>query len=224
MFTLFVSKHPAGFSLNVGQHRGQQGRPPCLRRHRPDDPGPHLRLDLSVGMVFVMANCLASTLVVGTPVEAARACWSCWRVAPLRRAQRPHRRLRTPAADHRDAGDRRDLLRRRALAAARTGRRRQRGPRRLHHWFARQRGSVLDRPSPSRGVVHLDSLPAVGAGPGGLRRRLVGAAHTCRASRSPERSSWPTCWPASSPRSPASCSPASLIRARQTRSWAAAIR
>src|SRR5207302_1217672 len=28
-------------------------------------------LDLSVGMVFVMANCLASTLVVGTPVQSA---------------------------------------------------------------------------------------------------------------------------------------------------------
>ena len=39
-------------------------------------------IDLSVGMVFVLANCLASHLVVGTPLQAgARRAWRCWRSA-----------------------------------------------------------------------------------------------------------------------------------------------
>src|SRR2546422_491933 len=160
---------PGGLQPQCHQHRGQQRRPPCLRRHRPDDSGPPLR-PRSVCRHGVRDGELprvAPGRRHAGPSRAGRAGRAGER-APLRRAQRPHRRLRTPAADHRDAGDRRDLLRRRALAASRPGRRRQRGPRRLHDRFTRQRGSVRDRPPRRSGPVHLDSLPAVGAGPGGL--------------------------------------------------------
>src|SRR5438445_115657 len=138
---------PGGLQPQCHQHRGQQRRPPCLRRHRPDDSGPHLR-PRSVCRHGVRDGELPRVdpgRRHAGPSRAGRAGRAGER-APLRRAQRPHRRLRTPAADHRDAGDRRDLLRRRALAAAGAGRRRQRGPRRPHYRFTRRRGSVLHRP------------------------------------------------------------------------------
>ena len=72
MFTLFVSKHPAGFSLNVVNTAANKGALLAFVAVAQTIPVLTSGLDLSVGMVFVMANCLASTLVVGTPVEAAR--------------------------------------------------------------------------------------------------------------------------------------------------------
>ena len=46
-------------------------------------------IDLSVGMVFVLANCLASHLVVGTPLQAALGVRGR---ARRRRAVRPDQR------------------------------------------------------------------------------------------------------------------------------------
>ncbi len=72
MFTLFVSKHPAGFSLNIVNTAANKGALLAFVAIAQTIPVLTSGLDLSVGMTFVMANCLASTLVVGTPVEAAR--------------------------------------------------------------------------------------------------------------------------------------------------------
>ena len=71
MFTLFVSQHPAGFSLNIVNTAANKGALLAFVAIAQTIPVLTSGLDLSVGMVFVMANCLASTLVVGTPVQAA---------------------------------------------------------------------------------------------------------------------------------------------------------
>jgi hypothetical protein len=84
-------------------------------------------IDLSVGMVFVLTNCLASFIVIGSPRDRRSASSACLRPAlGLRRAQRRHRHLRPAAADRDDHRDGRGLFRHRARAAARSGRRRQR--------------------------------------------------------------------------------------------------
>lgn len=75
-------------------------------------------IDLSVGMVFVLANCVASHLVVGTPLQAAfGGRGACGRRA-VRLDQRRDHRLRPAAADHHDAGHRHGVLRHRARPAA----------------------------------------------------------------------------------------------------------
>ena len=71
MFTLFVSQHPAGFSLNIVNTAANKGALLAFVAIAQTIPVLTSGLDLSVGMVFVMANCLASTLVVGSPVQAA---------------------------------------------------------------------------------------------------------------------------------------------------------
>src|SRR5438128_2621788 len=71
MFTLFVSQHPAGFSLNVINTAANKGALLAFVAIAQTIPVLTSGLHLSVGMVFVMANCLASTPVVGTPVQAA---------------------------------------------------------------------------------------------------------------------------------------------------------
>jgi ribose transport system permease protein len=71
MFTLFVSQHPAGFSRNVVNTAANKGALLAFVAMAQTIPVLTSGLDLSVGMVFVMANCLASTLVVGTPGESA---------------------------------------------------------------------------------------------------------------------------------------------------------
>ena len=71
MFTLFVSQHPAGFSLNIVNTAANKGALLAFVAIAQTIPVLTSGLDLSVGMVFVMANCLASTLVVGTPFQAA---------------------------------------------------------------------------------------------------------------------------------------------------------
>ena len=67
-------------------------------------------IDLSVGMIFVLTNCLASNIVVGNPIDDdARRHRRAARGHRLRRAQRRDRGLRPPAADHRDDRDQRGL-------------------------------------------------------------------------------------------------------------------
>ncbi len=71
MFALFVSQHPAGFSANVINTAANKGALLGLVAMAQTIPVLTSGLDLSVGMVFVLTNCLASTLVTGTPLQTA---------------------------------------------------------------------------------------------------------------------------------------------------------
>jgi ribose transport system permease protein len=71
MFTLFVVQHPAGFSSNVINTAANKGALLAFVAMAQTVPVLTSGLDLSVGMVFVLANCLASNLVSGTPLETA---------------------------------------------------------------------------------------------------------------------------------------------------------
>jgi ribose transport system permease protein len=71
MFALFVTEHPAGFSANVVNTAANKGVLLAFVAIAQTIPVLTSGLDLSVGSVFVMANCLASTVVVGTPLQVA---------------------------------------------------------------------------------------------------------------------------------------------------------
>jgi ribose transport system permease protein len=71
MFALFVSEHPAGFSSNIVNTASNKGALLAFVAMAQTLPVLTAGLDLSVGMVFVLSNCLASTLVTGSASEAA---------------------------------------------------------------------------------------------------------------------------------------------------------
>lgn len=71
MFTLYVTKHPGGFSARILNTAANKGVLLALVGMAQTIPILTAGLDLSVGMVFVLANCLASTLVAGSPLETA---------------------------------------------------------------------------------------------------------------------------------------------------------
>ena len=114
IFALYIANHPSGWT--------RPSRPPlptracCWRSSRWRRRWSVLTsgIDLSVGMVFVLANCLASHLVVGTPLQAAFGVVAVLAVGALcGRDQRPdHRDRRAAAADHHHAGHRHRVLRR----------------------------------------------------------------------------------------------------------------
>jgi ribose transport system permease protein len=71
MFALFVSNHPAGFSSNIVNTAANKGALLALVAMAQTIPVLTAGLDLSVGMVFVLSNCLASTLVTSSGPHAA---------------------------------------------------------------------------------------------------------------------------------------------------------
>jgi ribose transport system permease protein len=71
MFALFVAKHPAGLSGNVVNTAANKGALLALVAMAQTLPVLTSGLDLSVGSVFVMTNCLASTVLAGTPGQIA---------------------------------------------------------------------------------------------------------------------------------------------------------
>jgi ribose transport system permease protein len=71
MFTVFVSEHPAGFSRNIVNTAANKGALLALVAVAQTIPVLSSGLDLSVGMVFVLTNCLASTLVSGGALSIA---------------------------------------------------------------------------------------------------------------------------------------------------------
>jgi ribose transport system permease protein len=71
MFALFVAKHPAGLSGNVVNTAANKGALLALVAMAQTLPVLTSGLDLSVGSVFVMTNCLASTVLAGTPGQVA---------------------------------------------------------------------------------------------------------------------------------------------------------
>jgi ribose transport system ATP-binding protein len=69
MFTLYVSKHPAGFSAKVINTAATKGTLLALVAMAQTIPVLTAGLDLSVGMVFVLANCIASNILIGSPLQ-----------------------------------------------------------------------------------------------------------------------------------------------------------
>ena len=66
MFAIYSSNHPAGFTANVVQTAANKGVLLALVAMAQTFVVITAGIDLSVGMVFVLTNCLASWIVVGT--------------------------------------------------------------------------------------------------------------------------------------------------------------
>lgn len=71
MFTLYISNHQAGLTANVATTAANKGVLFALVAMAQTLPVLTGGLDLSVGMVFVLTNCVASSIVQGTPLETA---------------------------------------------------------------------------------------------------------------------------------------------------------
>ena len=67
MFAVYVSNHPAGFTANVVQTAANKGVLLALVAMAQTFVVVTAGIDLSVGMVLVLSNCLASWIVVGSP-------------------------------------------------------------------------------------------------------------------------------------------------------------
>jgi ribose transport system ATP-binding protein len=71
MLTIYITKHPAGLNPRVINTAANKGVLLALVAMAQTIPVLTAGLDLSVGMVFVLANCIASSLVTGSPFETA---------------------------------------------------------------------------------------------------------------------------------------------------------
>jgi ribose transport system permease protein len=71
MFVIYTSNHPAGFTANVVQTASNKGVLLAFIAMAQTLVVLTAGIDLSVGMIFILTNCLASMLVVGTPMETA---------------------------------------------------------------------------------------------------------------------------------------------------------
>ena len=71
MFTLYAANHPAGLTANVATTAANKGVLLAIVAIAQTLVVLTSGIDLSVGMVLVLANCLASHIVVGTPGQTA---------------------------------------------------------------------------------------------------------------------------------------------------------
>lgn len=71
MFVIYTANHPAGFTANVVQTAANKGVLLAFVAMAQTLVVITAGIDLSVGMIFLLTNCLASWLVVGTPVQTA---------------------------------------------------------------------------------------------------------------------------------------------------------
>lgn len=71
MFAIYSSNHPAGFSVNVVQTAANKGVLLAFVAMAQALVVITSGIDLSVGMIFTLTNCLASALVYGTPTQVA---------------------------------------------------------------------------------------------------------------------------------------------------------
>jgi ribose transport system permease protein len=69
MFALYTGNHPVGFSANVVQTAANKGVLLALVAMAQTLVVLTAGIDLSVGMIFVLCNCLASWIVVGSPLQ-----------------------------------------------------------------------------------------------------------------------------------------------------------
>ncbi len=71
MFTIYATNHPAGLNANVATTAANKGVLLAIVAMAQTLVVLTSGIDLSVGMVMVLANCLASAIVVGSPLQAA---------------------------------------------------------------------------------------------------------------------------------------------------------
>ncbi|MCV9963254.1 ABC transporter permease [Pararhizobium sp. BT-229] len=71
MFTIYVSNHPAGLTANVVQTAANKGVLLAFVAMAQTLVVITAGIDLSIGMIFILTNVLASWLVLGTPAETA---------------------------------------------------------------------------------------------------------------------------------------------------------
>ena len=71
MFAVYAANHPAGLNANVATTAANKGVLLAIVAMAQTLVVLTSGIDLSVGMVLVLANCLASHLVVGTPLQTA---------------------------------------------------------------------------------------------------------------------------------------------------------
>ena len=124
MFAIYTSNHPAGFTANVVQTAANKGVLLALVAMAQTFVVITAGIDLSVGAVIVLTNCLASWIVVGTAASATLGVARRSADRPrVRGDQRAHRHLRTPSADRRHDCDRGGVLWHRPSFASRSRRR-----------------------------------------------------------------------------------------------------
>jgi len=71
MFTLYITNHPAGLTVPVATTAANKAVLLALVAMAQTLPVLTGGLDLSVGMIFILTNCLASTIVSGDPLQTA---------------------------------------------------------------------------------------------------------------------------------------------------------
>ena len=71
MFAIYAGNHPAGLNANVATTAANKGVLLAIVAIAQTLVVLTSGIDLSVGMVLVLANCLASTIVVGSPLQVA---------------------------------------------------------------------------------------------------------------------------------------------------------
>ncbi|MFB2602540.1 ABC transporter permease, partial [Rhizobium phaseoli] len=71
MFAIYVSNHPAGLTANVVQTAANKGVLLAFVAMAQTLVVITAGIDLSVGMIFILTNALASWLVLGSPLETA---------------------------------------------------------------------------------------------------------------------------------------------------------
>lgn len=69
MFAVYIANHPAGLTANVAQTAANKGVLLAFVAMAQAMVVITAGIDLSVGMIFVLTNCLASWIVVGTPMQ-----------------------------------------------------------------------------------------------------------------------------------------------------------
>ena len=69
MFVIYASNHPAGFTANMVQTASNKGVLLAFVAMAQSLVVITSGIDLSVGMVFILTNCVASWLVVGSPIH-----------------------------------------------------------------------------------------------------------------------------------------------------------
>ncbi|MER9136305.1 ABC transporter permease [Mesorhizobium sp. M0830] len=69
MFVIYTSNHPAGLTANVVQTAANKGVLLAFVAMAQTLVVITAGIDLSIGMIFLLTNCLASWLVVGTPMQ-----------------------------------------------------------------------------------------------------------------------------------------------------------
>ena len=71
MFTIYAGNHPAGLTANVVQTAANKGVLLAFVAMAQALVVITAGIDLSVGMIFILTNCVASAIVVGTPMQTA---------------------------------------------------------------------------------------------------------------------------------------------------------